>query len=96
MEGVERVDGELDENRTGGPRLGHGQGFPDGRHDLPDGPDGGAELTQRLEEGHLVDVLQRSSPLSHKHSWRNDVETPRWRKVPRWGLTRPIGPPYLK
>lgn len=66
MEGIERVDGELYENRTRGSRLGDGQGFPDGRHNLPDSPDGGTELTQRLEEGHLVDILQRSSALYRK------------------------------
>lgn len=65
---IERVDGELDENRTGSSRLGDGHGLPDGRHDLPDGPDGGTELAQRLEERHLVDILQRSSALSHKRS----------------------------
>ncbi len=67
VEGIERVDGELYENRTRSPRLGDGQGFPDSRHDLPDSPDGGTELTQRLEERHLVDVLQRSSALHHEH-----------------------------
>lgn len=67
MEGIERVDGELYENGTGSSRLCDGQGFPHGGYDLPHRPDGGAELTQRLEEGHLVNVLQRSPALDHKH-----------------------------
>lgn len=65
MVGVQCVNGELYENRTGGSRLSDGQGFPDGGHDLPDRPDGRAELTQGLEQRHLVDVLECSSPLSH-------------------------------
>lgn len=69
MEGIERIDGELNENRTRSSRLSDGQGFSDGRHNLPDSPDGGTELTQRLEERHLVNVLQRSSALYHKDSW---------------------------
>lgn len=68
MEGIECVDGELYENGTRSSRLGDGEGFPDSRHDLPDGPDGGTELTQRLEERHVVDILQRSSALSRKQS----------------------------
>lgn len=66
MEGIERVDGQLDENRTGSSRLSGGQSFPHGGHDLPHRPDRGAELAQRLEEGHLVDVLQRSPALDHE------------------------------
>lgn len=61
--GVECVDGELYENRTRSSRLCDGQGLPDRRHDLSDGPDGGTELTQRLEQRHLVDILQRPSAL---------------------------------
>lgn len=63
VERVQCVDGEFDENRTRRSRLGDGQGFSESRHDFSDGPDGGTELTQRLEEGHLVDVLQSSSAL---------------------------------
>lgn len=63
MVGIERVDGELDKNRTRSSRLGDGQGFPDSRHNLPDGPYGGTELAQWLEERHLVNILQRSSAL---------------------------------
>lgn len=66
MEGIERVDGQLYENRTGSSRLGGGQSFPQGGHDLPHRPDRGTELAQWLEEGHLVDVLQRSPALDHK------------------------------
>lgn len=68
MEGIESVDGELYENRTRSSRLCDGQSFPHGGYDLPDSPDRGTELTQRLEERHLVDVLQRSPALYHKHS----------------------------
>lgn len=68
MEGIERVDGELYENRTRSSRLCDGQGFPHSGYNLPHSPDGGAELTQRLEERHLVDVLQRSPALNNKHS----------------------------
>lgn len=63
---VQGVDGELDENRTRGSRLSDCQGLPECGHDLPDCSDGGAELTQRLEERHLVDVLQCSSALRQK------------------------------
>lgn len=63
MEGVERIDGELYENRARSSRLGNGQGLPDRRHDLPNSSDGGTELTQWLEERHLVDVLQGPSAL---------------------------------
>lgn len=69
VEGVECVNGELYENRTRGSRLSNGQRLPDRRHNFSDSPDGGAELTQRLEERHLVDILQRSSALFRKHNW---------------------------
>ena len=48
---------------TRSPRLCDGQGLPDDRHDLPDGPHRRTELAQRLEQRHLVNVLQCSSPL---------------------------------
>lgn len=73
MEGIERVDGELYENWTGRSWLGDGQGFPHRGNDLPHSPNGGAELTQRLEERHLVDVLQRPPALHHKHSDEEEV-----------------------
>lgn len=64
--GVQGVNGELDENWTGCSGLSNGQGLPERGHDLSNRPDGGTELTERLEERHLVDVLQRSSTLRHK------------------------------
>lgn len=64
--GVERVDGELYENRAWSSRLGNSQRLSDCRHDLSDSSDGGTELTQWLEERHLVNVLQGSSALYHK------------------------------
>lgn len=70
MEGIEGIDGELYEDGTRGSRLRDGQGFPHSGYDLPDGPNRDTELTQRPEERHLVDVLQRSPALYHKHSRR--------------------------
>lgn len=65
VEGIEGVNGELDENRTRSSRLSNGERFPHGGYDLPDSPDGRTELTQGLEERHLVNVLQGSPALSH-------------------------------
>lgn len=65
MKGIESVNGELNENRSRSSRLSSDERFPHGGYDLPDGPDGRAELTQRLEQRHLVDVLQGSPTLSH-------------------------------
>lgn len=64
--GVQRINGELNEDRTRGSRLSNRQGLPECRHNFPDGPDGGTELTKWLEERHLVDVLECSSALCHK------------------------------
>lgn len=70
VKGIEGVNGELNENRTGSSRLSDGERFPHGRDDLSDSPDGRTELTQGLEERHLVNVLQGSPALSHIEDWR--------------------------
>lgn len=49
VKGIKSVNGELNENRSRSSRLSNGERFPHGGYDLPDGPDGRAELTQRLE-----------------------------------------------
>lgn len=74
MEGIQGVNGELDENGPRSSRLSDGERFPHGGHDLSDGADGRTELAQGLEEGHLVNVLQGSSALSHREN--GDVRRP--------------------
>lgn len=65
VKGIEGVNGELNENRTRSSRLSNGERFPHGGYDLSDCPDGRTELTQGLEQRHLVNVLQGSPALSH-------------------------------
>lgn len=65
VKGIEGVNGELNENRTRSSRLSNGERSPHGGYDLSDSPDGRTELTQGLEERHLVNVLQGSPALSH-------------------------------
>lgn len=68
MEGIERVNGELNENRSRSSRLCDGEGFPHSGYDLPDSPDRSTELTQWLEERHLVNVLKCSPALYNVHT----------------------------
>lgn len=70
VKGIEGVNGELDENRTRCSRLSNGQRSSHGGYDVSDSPDGRTELTQGLEERHLVNVLQGSPALSHMEDGR--------------------------
>lgn len=63
---VQSVDGEFYKNGPGCSRLGNSQRLSDNRRDFSDRSDGGTELTQRLKQRHLVNVLQCSSALEPK------------------------------
>eukprot|EP00053_Salpingoeca_punica_P015436 m.142372 g.142372 ORF g.142372 m.142372 type:complete len:643 (-) comp16709_c0_seq3:49-1977(-) len=74
---VERVDGELDKDGPRHARLRLIEGLPHHGHNVAHPGDGRAELAERLEERHLVNILQRTAALEQGGS--STAEEDDWR-----------------